>query len=130
VLGDDHQRAGRRVHELEVAAIRSAKRERPLESLAEQQAGPGQPAQFLGRRVKPPGRPRLIQVEPGPRSELLSPKGQVLRAHLAQPGGRAAVHGLGSLQQLSEAPVPARLGNPWEWLRPLGSSPAASTPRF
>lgn len=41
VLGDDHQRTSCWVQELDVAAIGSTQRQRPLENLAEQQAGAG-----------------------------------------------------------------------------------------
>ena len=108
VLDGDPQRAGGPVEDLDIAQFGAGQVQRPFESPGEERPVLGDLAQVSYHPVQPPRHDRLIQIETGPRGELLGLPGQILPAKPAQPTSGAAVQSLRFLKQPAEFPVLAR----------------------
>jgi hypothetical protein len=125
VLDGDPQRTGFLVEDLDVPPIGAREIQCPFQDPGQEQSELGNLAQILGDRIQPPRNDRLIQVETSPPGELLGLPRQFVLPELSQPDSRAAVQGLGFLEQPPEFPVLPPLRKPWKRFGPSGIIPAS-----
>ena len=107
-LGDQAQRSGGRVDDLDVPEVPAHERHRPPQDLRKQGAQPRDRAQVLGQGVQVPGRVRVVQDELDRRGEVLHSPGQPVRAGRCQPRGPVVVSGLRPGQRLRQVLDPGR----------------------
>ena len=119
MLGNDPQRAGCRVKDLDVAAVGAEQGQSPVEGSAEQQSKPAGIAHALGHRVQPLDQFRLVQLEAGPGGELLGTPGPVLPAERPEQGSGLPLRGLRLLEKAAEFAAQAHPGKLRERLGPL-----------
>ena len=107
-LGDQAQRSGGRVDDLDVPEVPAHERHRPPQDLRKQGAQPRDRAQVLGQGTQAPGRVRVVQDELDRRGEVLHSPGQPVRAGRCQPRGPVVVSGLRPCQRLRQVLDPGR----------------------